>query len=614
MTSTSFSSIQSQTSQSIASSIQAQMKEGQVIHGTIKQLFPNQMAEVQIGNQKIIAKLETPLKAGDAHFFQVTKSEPELQLKVVSGPLTTGNSISQQAQKLLQAMNLTKTTEMQAAIQFFLKEQIPISKELLVQVEQLLKQLPPDVSMKSALEAIQKMMELKIPLTKQLFESVISGKSTNGLLSIIDNFSQALQLDSSISSSTKNNLFQSLQKVAEPFRLPVAGSILGKLIEMIQNPQTSMSTKLSILQDLKGVAVLPSQATLTNLNPMLNQVSIPNSAGEFITQLLQSAPSEKVVVMEGLRNWVIDQTLLTSQQKNDILTLLKNTGQPLEVNNALVKVFAEQSQQAIFSKDSNGLSAKDHLISLLGKGPTSEAISQTLQHVATLSKNSNSIVYQQVIESEQTVMNQLNGKAFEHAMKDVLTSLGFSYEAKLSSNSEEVRQLASQLKPQLVELLQNQTISLPLKDQANQLLNRMNGLQILSSENGPQHQLLMQVPLEFLGKKMDATLEWNGRMKENGKIDSDFARIMFYLQLDSLEETVIDMQVQNRVVTISLFNNDTRLQPIANTFKDSLKDGLISIGYQLSGVFVKTFENHKLASQMKVKLPGIESQGVDIRI
>ena len=46
-------------------------------------------------------------------------------------------------------------------------------------------------------------------------------------------------------------------------------------------------------------------------------------------------------------------------------------------------------------------------------------------------------------------------------------------------------------------------------------------------------------------------LEWNGRMKENGKIDSEFARIMFYLQLDTLEETVVDMQVQNRIVTIT---------------------------------------------------------------
>ncbi|MEG0579945.1 MAG: hypothetical protein RR490_08515, partial [Niameybacter sp.] len=202
----------------------------------------------------------------------------------------------------------------------------------------------------------------------------------------------------------------------------------------------------------------------------------------------------------------------------------------------------------------------------------------------------------------------------EHAMKDVLRSLGFSYEARLGSNSEDLRQLALQLKPQLVDILQNQAASATLRDQAELVLGRMNGMQLLSAENGPQHQLLMQVPLEFLGKKMDATLEWKGRMLENGKIDPDFARIMFYLQLDALEETVVDMQVQNRVVTISLFNNDTRLQQVANTLKDSLKDGLSAVGYKLSGVFVKTFEEQKLSSPLKVKGPLLESQGVDIRI
>lgn len=70
MTGSSFSSIQSHMPNAISSKIPMTMKDGQVVHGTIKKLFPNQTAEVQIGNQKIIAKLETPLKAGDAHFFK----------------------------------------------------------------------------------------------------------------------------------------------------------------------------------------------------------------------------------------------------------------------------------------------------------------------------------------------------------------------------------------------------------------------------------------------------------------------------------------------------------------------------------------------------------------
>ena len=51
-------------------------------------------------------------------------------------------------------------------------------------------------------------------------------------------------------------------------------------------------------------------------------------------------------------------------------------------------------------------------------------------------------------------------------------------------------------------------------------------------------------------------------MKEDGKIDADFARILFYLELESIEKTIIDMQVQNRVVTVTVFNADETLKSI----------------------------------------------------
>lgn len=616
MSSTSFSSIQAQQTKILSPKMQTSIKEGQVVHGTIKKLYPNQTAELQIGNQKVIAKLETPLKAGDAHFFQVTKTEPELQLKVVTGPLTNGNTLAQQAQQLLQAMNLTKTTEMQAVIQFFLKEQLPISKEILVQAEQLLKQLPPNVSIKQAMETIQKMLELKIPLSQLMFDAVLSGKSTSGLQSLIQEFKLTLQQDLTLSKNDKNTLLQSLQKLAEPFGEPVAGVLLGKQIEVLQSPVANLATKLPILQSLKEAGVLPPNVTLNNLLPASTLSTMPNSAVDIIANLLKAPVSEKSMVMDQIRNWVSAQPLLTSEQKVQLGILLDNNSQAeqiLTLNKTLLEVFAKQSQEAVFLKDQHGLTAKEHLLSLLGKGTNKEMVSQTLQQVLFNNKNSQQPIFSTALQqAEQNVLQQLDGKAFEHAMKEALKSLGFSYEAKLGGGSEEVRQLASQLKPQLIDLLHNQVISAPLKEQAELLLNRMNGLQILSNENGPQHQLLMQVPLEFLGKKMDATLEWNGRMKEDGKIDSDYARIMFYLHLDSLEETVVDMQVQNRVVTISLYNNDTSLKPIANVFYDTLKEGLLSVGYQLSGVFVKTFEENKLTSPKK--LLGKESQGVDIRI
>ena len=619
MTSTSFSAIQSQITTGITSQLQTPMKEGQVVHGTITKLYPNQTAEVQIGNQKVIATLETPLKAGDSHFFQVEKPAPELQLKVVTGPLTQGNTLVQQGQQLLQAMNLPKTTEMQAAVQFFIKQQLPVSKDTLMQVEQLLKQLPKDMTMKATLETIQKMMEMKLPLTTSVLQTVLSGKSTDGMHNILQNLQSQLQQDQTVSPALKNNILLNLQKIADPFNGPVAGAVLGKQVEILQNQQQPLASRLSILQTLKDFNVLPSSASVTNPTPFTGQLAIANSAGDLLAKLEQAAPAEKGQALEQLRDWVNQQPSLTTNQKSEVIALLKNDNQPNQlqiVNNALIKVFAEQSQQAIFSKDMNGFTPKDHLVSLIGKGATVDSIAQTLQQITDMSRNATSSngLTQIIAQADQQVMQQLDGKAFEHAMKEVLKSLGFGYEAKLGGNSDEIRQLASQLKPQIVELLQNQTISTAIRDSAETVLTRMNGLQILSSENGPQHQLLMQVPLEFLGKKMDATLEWNGRMKEDGKIDSDFARIMFYLQLDTLKETVVDMQVQNRVVSITLYNDDQQLSLLVEKFKETLKLGLSSVGYQLSGVFVKTFEEQKMPSAFRSKTTMSDTQGVDIRI
>ena len=363
-----------------------------------------------------------------------------------------------------------------------------------------------------------------------------------------------------------------------------------------------------------------SETISTKLQPTLltAQATLQNTAGELMGKLVQATPNEKVIIMEQVKNWVSAQATLNTTQKEQILSVLKNSdpnAQITPINNALIKAFSEQSQHAAFLKDENGITPKEHLLSLLGKGSGSETFSQNLQQILKISKSStNSIISQQMIQSEETVLQQLDGKAFEHAMKEVLKTLGFSYEARLGTNSEEIRQIASTLKPQLVELIQHQTVSANVKEQAELVLGRMNGLQLLSNENGPQHQLLMQVPLEFLGKKMDATLEWKGRMLENGKIDPEFARIMFYLQLEALEETVIDMQVQNRIVTISLYNHDTHLQPQAEMLKESLKKGLQAVGYQLSGVFVKTFEEQKSSSNINIKLSVKETQGDDIRI
>jgi len=83
--------------------------------------------------------------------------------------------------------------------------------------------------------------------------------------------------------------------------------------------------------------------------------------------------------------------------------------------------------------------------------------------------------------------------------------------------------------------------------------------------------------------------------------------------MESMKETVIDMQVQNRVVSVTVFNENNDIIPLAEPLKAALKKGLAEKEYQLSGVFIKQFEK----AQPEIT-PVVEQQeehsGVDFRI
>lgn len=246
-----------QQNQSINTQQPVALKQGQVFHGTIKQLFPDNQAEVQLGGHRFMAKLEVPMQAGNAHYFQVTGIEPDLQLKVVSGPINQTGTLTQQINQLLDSMQLPKTSEMQQIAAYFLKENVPMSKEQLTQAEQLVKQLPVGVTMKDALHALQKIIDLKMPMQQDTFQALIQGGMKQGFTQTIDALRQLLQQDTSLSPAIRNQLLQQLQLLAKPFETETGGAILAKIIQSLTDANTASTDKNSLIQMLKDSGILP---------------------------------------------------------------------------------------------------------------------------------------------------------------------------------------------------------------------------------------------------------------------------------------------------------------------------------------------------------------------
>lgn len=660
---------------SIQSTQPAQLKEGQLFHGTIKQLYPGEMAEVQIGSQKLNAKLEVPLKAGDSYYFQVKSTEPELQLKLVSGPHPQGESQSAKIGSLLETLQLTKTPEMRKLVDFFMKQQIPITRESLIAGEALLKQTPP-AQQQEALQSIGKLVSLKLPITPQLFQAMMGIEAKAGLQGVLDELQQAVKGDNKIPVAQKTEIQTILQQIKQPLLETNGGKLLAQTLSAALDKSAPPELRFQAVQLLKTAGILPPQTSLANLPKVLAELvnssqktetqiqAVENQAAQQISSTAgTTGPSESVPKIDakqlltmlqqaaggvtklspeasaGLqRN--IQQSDLPAAVKTQLMNLLTTHSQTSETASTLVSkcseiLFSESAKQMLPSQNTVQTS-----MNLTNTGQNSTVVPSTVPNVTqpglpvllqgvldaqggteklpTLVKQamqSESPVIQSFLAAaEAAVSDELSGSTVKQAIQSVLAKMGVHYEAGLAAKDPHIAQIQDSLKPQLVALLQEGAAGAALREAAETVVSRLNGQPLQSAESGVQQQIIMQVPLQLQGRKIDATIEWNGRMKENGKIDPDHARVLFYLDLETIQKTVVDMQVQNKVVTLTIFNEDPTLKMVGELLQDRLAEGLDTEGYQLSAVRFKPFQEDVKPSNKSSFSADNGTQGVDFRI
>ncbi len=261
-----------------------------MVHGQIKQLFPGQMAEVQIGGQKVFAKLEVPMKAGDSYYFQVNAVKPELQLKIISGPLQATEGQARQLGGLMDAMQLPKTPEMQALLAFVMKNKIPMTRDSLLEAEALLKGVPP-AARNEALASLQKMIELKLPLTENIFRSLLGVETKEGLHSVLTSLRNALALDNTVTPQVKDAILSALEKMAKPFAQATGGALLGQSILTLLDRSAPGEERFAILQMLKSAGVLPERTSLANLPQVLASLI----SGEGVARPSNALPASQPV-------------------------------------------------------------------------------------------------------------------------------------------------------------------------------------------------------------------------------------------------------------------------------------------------------------------------------
>lgn len=616
-------------------------RNGQIFYGTIKKLFPNQTALVQVGQQQVIAKIEVPLKTGEGYWLQVASEDGDIQLKLLNKPLL-GES---KAAALLRQFSLPLQKEYLQLVEFFVKEQLPLSKEAIMKAVQWLQKLPQS---ESGLNTLKGMLQKGIPLSEVNFLSLLETEKPQTTQQLLQALQEALRGENMQSRTVVSllSLLDSLSTKGDRIGERMLFSLLSQVLKGENTPLAPLSkqilAKVGILnnqqmQQLDGNVSANQNRILQHdiahvINQLVRQVMTAkmnvgtvqhNNFGHTPLSGEQSTPSNQESVYQQLRAaGQLPESVIHMQQqiaKGQSLLEIMQSGQQKSLTNRTVLQWLTASlshlqldHDAIGDgrQPSQSLEKVRNVLQL-----SQEQMSHAVRRISNFnqeqlfSQNEKNILQMLEVEQRQTFPRQ---DALLH-FKQMMSSIGLFYEGEMmSSNGQE--KIMESVKPLLVQLLQ-ETPQSTTREAAEQLLLRMNGFQLQSIANGPIQQIIYELPINLFGHQTDLTMQWAGKRLENGKIDPNFCRIIFYLELENLNETIVDMQVQNRVVTVNIFNETEEMHQLSQSFLPSLKAGLKELHYTLSAVHFKLPEEKTMTQEIGFKhYEYANYSGVDIRI
>ncbi|MCM3572791.1 MULTISPECIES: hypothetical protein [Mesobacillus] len=605
------------TSQQIKTS---EFRPGQIINGKILKLYPEQVAEVQIGNQKMIAQLEAPLSANERYWFQVQPGEGKVHLKVISSGAEEKGQLGSLS-KILGEFSIQPTKENIELVRFFIKEQLPVNRELLKQASEWLSMVD---SRAAGQDAIKMILTRGIPYTQTAFEALHTTAKEPSLVLLMEKLEKAL--DTASSSAAGTNLQKLLNEMLPANKTAASETALNHLAGIwLKRDGKESHAALELLKQFGAITSKGSESIV--LQQMLSRLQYSNTIGEELPAGLNFAKNVMTLIGDGDRSAArqmitsfIPEKILSANELVESLKLLFNRapGKEAEVQQGL------QAFRQLMSMASEGESLS---ILLGGKDRWQQAGMDLLKAAAQPQSGNFTGLHTQLLseaagKAEQPAAMQEAGAALltDTKIKTFLSALGLSYEHQLGEvlkDGEIGRPHVSEtLKPLLLRLL-SENPPAAVKEASEQLLNKITGFQLLSQEAGPIQQLVVQIPFMLGGKTNELTMQWSGQKTEDGKIDAAFCRVLFYLKLEHLNDLIVDMQVQNRVMSVQIFNENPALKKMAEQLTPLLKSKLAEVNYQLSSVHFHVPGQTQSARNQR-SLQDLYSQkeysGVDIKI
>ncbi|MGM0851566.1 MAG: hypothetical protein ACQEWI_02965 [Bacillota bacterium] len=587
------------------------IQSGKVLYISVHKLLGEGNAEVSANGQRFIAKLEAPMEAGERYWVEVKQSEKGVNLHLIPNRAQAGGDNGKHtAADLLQHFSIsTKGKEMNEFVMELMKKNIPIYKEMLLFGEKHLIGKDSSESVKTLVE----MAKRNMPLSDRIFLSMRSGTSTASILSMLNELASKL-----IGTGRDTATLHLLTGIQKPLNRLATEKLVSNALSNLVDPSQTFSNRLGHFDLLKSLGVFPKGIPMNQWKKGLKTT--------VFEELKQSSHGQWERKIELLRSRLADfPGAAPVKLRNELHQLLSSTtgrgpGFPKLSGTHIDKwINIIWSSETVLNgeRDEPSFLAAKELMGVVGEGKWRSIEMNYMKLLQSYGRgtpvsNMEQLFQKLHLQIEQELTQTIRGEELARVLKKVMGTFGINFEAQLQKNGQEL-QIHPTLKQHLIGLSQNHPLS-DIRMLADDLVLKMNHQVLQSQESSPFLTIVQQFPFSLFGQSTDITLQWTGKEKEKGVIDGDYCRVLFYLELDIMKETLIDMQVQNRVVSLTVWTDHPNAERMSRSFIPGLKEGLEKLNYQLSMVKVKAPDKQVKLSDKIMEERFKTFSGVDLKI
>lgn len=578
---------------------QLEMKTGQVVRGMVLSVSEDgQEAVVQIQGVKVRAMLETPLQEGQATLLQV--QPPAAGGMLVLKPLSGSPNASLPAKSVadvLNALGLADTEENRTMIQAMQSSGVPLTKENAELFGRMLQQKPASVPTAEWIQAAAIALQRGLPVTGESvrgLQQAVFGAPVHELLSALE-----AQLEGALASAgqAKSAAGAGTPAALDQAALSGANGMAAAKETEPQQGITSPAKEGTAGQEpgaaaAKAAALHAVDRGLQPLLDKLQQVLLQLRAAPALAGLQGSgaaagaagvpaggaAPEAKPPQTPGAEPWVgrLLKLLGAEHEQQGVRGAMPPAQTAAAAQSARPEAAAPAMGQGAAAEagpagpgpatggGAAGAAAGNPPAAVHAGGAGLQQPAAADEGPAAQGQQARPAAAGIQPAAAQIPASETAGVRAEHALQGPGTQ-------------------HDTLKGILLQLVNHDDTPPQLKEAAQQLVSHLTGQQLLlnTDRTAPFAQVTLLLPLNGPDGQETASIQIQSRRGAKGELDASNCRLWFDLQMKHLGQTLVDVQVVDRIVSLKVHNGHEWAGELLENHRDEIAGAIESIGYQL---------------------------------